>query len=101
MSLIVVTALVSVPSAQEKVDRDINWKIRREATDNSQILKTLHILTDLYGPRLTGSPNLKAAQEWVVKQTTEWGLKNAKLSRGASAIPAGPTRSSRCTWCRP
>jgi hypothetical protein len=79
LSLVVVTALVSVPSAQEKVDQDINWKIRREATDNSQILKTLHILTDLYGPRLTGSPNIKGAQEWVVKQTTEWDLKNAKL----------------------
>ena len=37
------------------------------------------ILTDVYGPRLTGSPNLKAAQDWVVKETTAWGLKNANL----------------------
>ncbi len=79
LALAVVTAFVTVPAAQEKVDQDINWKIRREATDNSQILKTLHVLTDLYGPRLTGSPNLKGAQEWVVTQTTEWGLKNATL----------------------
>ena len=70
---------ISAPSAQEKIDRDINWKIRREATDNSQILRTLHFLTDVYGPRLTGSPNLKAAQDWVVKETTAWGLKNAHL----------------------
>ena len=33
----------------------------------------------MYGPRLTGSPNLKAAGEWVVKQLTSWGLKNAHL----------------------
>ncbi len=70
---------IAVPIAQEKVDRDINWKIRREASDNSQIMRTLHFLTDVYGPRLTGSPNLKGAQDWVVSETTKWGLKNAHL----------------------
>ena len=65
--------------AQEKIDKDIQWKIRREATDNSQIMRTMHFLTDVYGPRLTGSPNLKAAQDWIVKETTRWGLKNAHL----------------------
>src|SRR4029453_12233460 len=70
---------ITAPSAQEKIDRDINWKIRREATDSSQIMRTLHFLTDVYGPRLTGSPNLKAAQDWVVAETSKWGLKNAHL----------------------
>jgi carboxypeptidase Q len=83
LSLIVsVTAVLtatSAPVAQEKVDADIQWKIRREATENSQILRTLHFLTDVHGPRLTGSPNLKAAQDWVVQETTRWGLKNAHL----------------------
>ncbi len=69
----------TAPSAQEKIDKDIQWKIRREAADNSQIMRTLHFLTDVYGPRLTGSPNLKAAQDWIVKETTRWGLKNAHL----------------------
>ena len=80
-ALIFALAALSVvtPTAQEKIDKDIQWKIRREATDNSQILRTLHFLTDVYGPRLTGSPNLKAAQDWVVKETTAWGLKNAHL----------------------
>ena len=39
----------------------------------------MHFLTDVHGPRLTGSPNLKAAQDWIVKETTRWGLKNAHL----------------------
>jgi len=65
--------------AQEKVDKEIQWKIRREAMENSQIMHTMHFLTDVYGPRLTGSPNLKAAQDWIVKETTKWGLKNAHL----------------------
>ena len=75
----VLAAATSVLLAQEKVDKDIEWKIRREATENSQIMHTMHFLTDVYGPRLTGSPNLKAAQDWVVKETTRWGLKNAHL----------------------
>jgi carboxypeptidase Q len=79
LTLIAIVAGISTPSAQEKVDKDIQWKIRREATDNSQIMRTMHFLTDVYGPRLTGSPNLKAAQDWIVKETTRWGLKNAHL----------------------
>jgi carboxypeptidase Q len=63
----------------EPVDADIVWKIRREATERSQIMRTLQILTDVYGPRLTGSPNLRGAQDWVVQQATAWGLKNAHL----------------------
>ena len=78
-TLTTVFAATSAPVAQEKVDAEIQWKIRREATEHSQILRTLHFLTDVYGPRLTGSPNLKAAQDWVVQETTRWGLKNAHL----------------------
>lgn len=76
---LVFVALAATPFAQEKIDKDIQWKIRREAAENSQIMRTMHFLTDVYGPRLTGSPNLKAAQDWIVKETTSWGLKNAHL----------------------
>jgi carboxypeptidase Q len=65
--------------AQERIDHDTFWKIRQEATTNSQILKTAHMLTDLYGPRPTGSPNLKAAGEWAISQMQSWGLQNARL----------------------
>ena len=42
-------------------------------------MRTVHVLTDVYGPRLTGSPNHKAAAEWAIKQMTEWGFENAHL----------------------
>jgi carboxypeptidase Q len=67
------------PAAQERIESEVYWKIRAEATDRSQIMRTLHVLTDRYGPRLTGSPNLRAAQDWIVKQAGEWGLKSARL----------------------
>ena len=76
---VVALCALATPSAQETIDRDVSWKIRREATDNSHLMRTLQVLTDVYGPRLTGSPNLKGASDWVVKETTAWGLKNARL----------------------
>ncbi len=63
----------------EHLDQDVIWKIRREATDRSQIMRTLHVLTDVYGPRLTGSPNLRRAQDWLVQHATAAGLENAHL----------------------
>ena len=68
-----------VLAAEERPDEATFWKIRQEATSRSQILPTLHILTDVYGPRLTGTPNLRAAGEWALQQMTAWGLKNGHL----------------------
>jgi len=58
---------------------DIYARIRKEGMENSQIMRTLHYFTDVYGPRLTGSPNLKAAGNWAVAEMTKWGFENAKL----------------------
>ena len=38
-------------------------------------MKTMHMLTDVYGPRLTGSPNHKRAAEWAIKQMTAVGTR--------------------------
>src|SRR5947199_3212403 len=65
--------------AQSRSDKDLLERIRKEEANNSQIMKTEHMLTDVYGPRLTGSPNHKAAAEWAIKQMTAWGLRNAHL----------------------
>src|SRR5258705_242452 len=66
-------------AAQSKIDSDINAKIRQEENSHSQILRTLHVLTDVYGPRVTGSPSLKAAGEWAVKQMESWGFATGHL----------------------
>lgn len=68
-----------VSAQQTAAQTDINARIRAEALNNSQIMRTLHYFTDVYGPRLTGSPNHKAAAEWAVKQMTTWGFDNAHL----------------------
>src|SRR5262245_46584061 len=47
--------------------------------NHSQVMRTLGYLTDVIGPRLTASPNLKRANEWTRDKLKEWGLENAHL----------------------
>jgi carboxypeptidase Q len=64
----------------EKIDLGIAHRIRDEAFGtHSRVMDTAFYLTDVYGPRLTGSPEIKNAADWAVKKMTEWGLSNAKL----------------------
>ncbi|MBV8207087.1 MAG: M20/M25/M40 family metallo-hydrolase [Acidobacteria bacterium] len=58
---------------------DINARIRQEEMEHSQIMHTMHFLADVYGPRLTGSPNQKAAAEWAIKEMSSWGMQNGHL----------------------
>jgi len=78
-SFLLLLAFTSVSLAQERIDEATNAKIRQEEKEHSQAMHTLHMFTDLYGPRLTGSPNHEAAAKWAVQQLTEWGFKNAHL----------------------
>jgi carboxypeptidase Q len=78
VALLMIFSMLSLPVAAQN-GGDMLGRIRKEAMERSQIMKTMHMFTDLYGPRLTGSPNHKAAAEWAVKQMTAWGLENAHL----------------------
>src|SRR5438093_10510197 len=54
-------------------------RIKDEGMNRSQVMQTLSYLTDVIGPRLTASPNLKRANEWTRDKMKEWGLENAHL----------------------
>ncbi len=58
---------------------EVYAQIRAEETDNSKIMWLIHQISDVYGPRVTGSPQLKAASDWAVRTMTSWGLQNARL----------------------
>lgn len=79
VALSLILFILVVPVAAQNGDAEILNRIRKEAMEHSQIMKTMHMLTDVYGPRLTGSPNHKAAAEWAIKQMTSWGLVNGHL----------------------
>lgn len=79
--LFVVLLLGTIPTfaipTDEKVDLEVIAKIREEGLERSQVMEIIFYLSDVYGPRITGSPYLRECQEWCVKKMTEWGLENA------------------------
>ncbi len=76
-ALLLCLAAASAPA--QSPNAEIDARIRQEETEHSQIMHTMHFLTDVYGPRLTGSPNHKAAAEWAIKEMTSWGMQNGHL----------------------
>ncbi|MGH9520215.1 MAG: hypothetical protein ACRD2D_11225, partial [Terriglobales bacterium] len=58
---------------------DMNARLRAEETSHSQAMWIMHEITDVYGPRLTGSPGLRSAQDFVVSLMRSWGLANVHL----------------------
>ncbi len=63
----------------EKVDLEMMKKIREEGMERSQVMDTLSWLTDVVGQRLTGSPGMKAANEWTKDRLTKYGLANSHV----------------------
>ena len=81
-ALAIVAAMAAVPlvgQSRDSVDLQAVFKIKDEGLQRSKVMEMTSYLTDVYGPRLTGSPNIRKAGEWAVKEMQGWGLANTKL----------------------
>jgi hypothetical protein len=65
----------------EKVDLDAVYRIKEEGLDRSKVMEIASFLSDVYGPRLTASPELKEAADWAQKTMTSWGLSNVHTEK--------------------
>jgi len=76
-------ATLPLGAASEKIDYEAITKIKEQGlqTQNSKVMEISSWLTDVYGPRLTGSPNTQKAGEWAVARMKEWGLQNVALEK--------------------
>jgi hypothetical protein len=89
-SLAAATLLAATPSisrAQEKVDASTIDRIKTEEMQHSRVMDIMSWLSDVYGPRLTWSPNLYKAGDWAMGQMRSWGLSNVHEERWGT--PAG------------
>src|SRR5690348_2340730 len=77
--LLCLVLFLQLAAIAQTPDPQINDQIRAEETAHSEIMRTMHFLTDIYGPRLTGSPNHKAAADWALTRMKSWGFENAHL----------------------
>jgi carboxypeptidase Q len=78
-SLSLISAIAWSQEKQEKVDLETITRIRYEGFHNSKVMDYASGLMDSIGERLTGSPNMKRANEWTRDQLTAMGLSNAHL----------------------
>jgi carboxypeptidase Q len=78
-SLSLISAIAWSQEKQEKVDLETITRIRYEGFHNSKVMDYANGLMDSIGERLTGSPNMKRANEWTRDQLTAMGLSNAHL----------------------
>ena len=67
---------VTAPVLAQSVDRAAINKLIDEGSNHSQVMVTAEYLTDVIGPRLTNSPNMRKAEEWTQAKFREWGLAN-------------------------
>ena len=65
--------------ATENLDYTMYQRIRDEGLSHSHVMEFASALADGIGPRLTGSPNLKRANEWTRDQLAAMGCSNAHL----------------------
>ena len=65
--------------AMESLDLNMYQRIREEGLNRSHVMEFASALMDGIGPRLTGSPNGKKANEWTRDTLTKIGLENAHL----------------------
>src|SRR5262249_62175779 len=89
LALVLVAAISTAPplSGQERAANlpsnaqavALDKKIMAEAKTGSEIMKNLEYLSDVVGPRLTGSANLKRANEWTAEKMRRYGLSNVHL----------------------
>jgi hypothetical protein len=80
--VVLAAAIVSVPLlaqvAQEPVDYDAVYRIKEEGLQRSRAMELMSYSTDVYGPRLTGSPYRSAFTAWFEKTVGEWGLTSVR-----------------------
>lgn len=79
LGLFFVLAVLLAGSMQETPDLVTVAKIRNEGLKHSQVMKWAGYLSDVIGPRPTGSPEVTKAYNWTAKKFEEWGCENVAL----------------------
>lgn len=78
---VLITLLVVITAATHAQGLELQTvtRIRQEGFRNSKVMQYAQTLTDVIGPRLTGSPGMRRANEWTRDELTRIGLVNARL----------------------
>ncbi len=73
--LLVFASLGPVWVKAQPGDAQIVSAIRQEGFERSQAMETVSWLSDVFGPRVTGTPSIEAAKDWAAERMRRWGLR--------------------------
>lgn len=87
---VILFAMVMPAVSQEvAVDLEMVYKIRQEGQRNSDIETLAYLLTDLAGPRLTGSAGIDRANEIARAKLAEYGFSNVRIEEAGDFSRGG------------
>src|SRR5258708_3337916 len=79
--VVLLAVLPLVAQAPSQADLSAIHQIKDEGFGDSKVMEIMSYLTDVYGPRLTNSPNIKEAANWTTTKMKEWQLANVHLEQ--------------------
>jgi carboxypeptidase Q len=81
LAAFVVLLMVLPLAAQAPSQADLYaiYQIKDEGFNRSQVMDIMSYLSDVYGPRLTNSPDIKEAAAWTTGKMNDWKLANVHL----------------------
>jgi len=79
LAFLFVASILPAQVVQERVDLEVVRRIRDEGMNHSRVDSLARHLTDVIGPRLTGSTGMRQANDWTAEQFRAWGLTNVQV----------------------
>jgi carboxypeptidase Q len=86
-AMLAILAVVARGQEDQRIDRDTLDRLQALERQHSELMPVFSRLTDVYGPRLTASPNYKRAGEYARAALADWGLSNVHLEEFGPFVP--------------
>ena len=100
IALVLALSLSNAFSA-EVIDEVAIARIKAESLRHSEVGKTLGYLSDVYGPRLTGTPRYLEMVGWAAAQLREWGIENVWTERYGDGLRGWEVENFSATMTSP
>ncbi|MEO7962525.1 MAG: M20/M25/M40 family metallo-hydrolase, partial [Gemmatimonadaceae bacterium] len=75
-AIIALAPRVAPAQSTDRADPQMLTRIRDEGMQRSQVMDIISWLSDVNGPRLTGSPGFRKSGDWAIAQMKKWGFAN-------------------------
>jgi carboxypeptidase Q len=88
IGLLLMPVIIQAQS-KDAIDTTALSKIKEEGMNHSQVMNILSIITDVYGPRLTNSPNHRKAADYAKTTLESWGVQNVHIDNWGEEFGRG------------